>query len=329
MMTTRNTITRRELLTRGGYVAGAAAAVHVLAPSDLAAAAMEFWQQAKPAADALTQSRLAMAAAPIETTPLGSGLQMLSGPGGNVIVSTGADGKLVVDTFVQPAWPKLISALDAAGKDPLKIVINTHWHFDHADNNANFRQAGAVLVAHVNTAKRLSETHDLLGMHFEPAPPAARPTETFRDRHTLKVNGETVELSYIPPSHTDTDIAIRFTKANVLHLGDTYFAGMYPFFDTSTGGNINGMIAAADMGLKLADGATKIVAGHGPLSDRANLTKYRDMLTTVRDRVRKLKTSGRSLQDTVAAKPSADLDATWGKGFMQPNDFVTLVYNTV
>jgi cyclase len=328
-MTTRNTITRREWLTRGVHVAGAAAAVHFLAPSDLTAAAMEFWQQAKPTADALTQSRLGMAAVPIQSVPLASGLQMLAGPGGNVVLSTGADGKLVVDTFVQPAWPKLKAVLDAQDKTPIKMVVNTHWHFDHADNNASFRQAGAVLVAHANTPRRMAETHDLLGMHFEPSPPAARPTETFTDHHTLTVNGESIELSYIPPSHTDTDIAVRFTKANVLHLGDVYFAGVYPFFDTSTGGNINGMIAAADVGLQLADGATKIVPGHGPLSDRVNLMKYRDMLTTVRDRVRKLKTSGRSLQDTLAAKPSADLDPTWGKGFMQPNDFVTLVYNTV
>ena len=329
MMTTRHTITRRELLTRGVYVTGAAAAVHFLAPSGLAAATVEFWQQAKPAADALTQSRLGMAATPIQSVPLDVGLQMLAGPGGNVILSTGTDGKLVVDTFVQPAWPKLKAVLDATNKTPIKMVVNTHWHFDHADNNASFRQAGAVLVAHANTPKRMAETHDLLGMHFEPSPPEARPTETFRDRHTLTVNGESIELSYIPPSHTDTDIAVRFTKANVLHLGDVYFAGMYPFFDTSTGGNINGMIAAADLGIKMADGATKIVPGHGPLSDRADLMKYRDMLTTVRDRVRKLKSSGRSLQDTIAAKPSADLDAAWGKGFMQPNDFVTLVYNTV
>ena len=323
-----HTITRRELLTRGALVAGGSAALHFLMPRGVSAA-MDLLQQATQAQDALTQRRLAMAATPIQSVPLTGGLQMLSGPGGNVIVSTGADGKLVVDTFVQPAWPKLKAMLDGLGKTPIKAVVDTHWHFDHADNNGSFKEAGAVIVAHANTAKRLSERHELLGMVFEPSPPAARPTETFKDRHTLTMNGETVELSYIPPAHTDTDIAIRFTKANVLHLGDVYFAGMYPFFDASTGGTINGMIGGADFAIKLADASTKIVPGHGPLSDRAALTQYRDMLVTVRDRVSKLKKSGRSLQDTIAAKPTADLDAAWAKGFMQPNDFVTLVYNTL
>jgi glyoxylase-like metal-dependent hydrolase (beta-lactamase superfamily II) len=270
-----------------------------------------------------------MAAAPIETVKLGPNLTMLSGPGGNVVVLQGADGKIVVDTFVLPVWAALKKSIDSMGNAPIKLLINTHWHFDHTDNNANFRGAGAGILAHENTTKRLSEPHDLLGMHFDPAPATARPTQTFKDTHKMQANGEPVELGYIQPAHTDTDIYIHYTKSNVLHLGDCFFNGIYPFIDASTRGNVNGMIAAADRALKMTDNSTKIVPGHGPLADKAALTKYRDVLVTVRDRVQKLKTSGRKLEEVLAAKPSADFDATWGKGFMMPNDFLTIVYNTL
>ena len=175
----------------------------------------------------------------------------------------------------------------------------------------------------------MSETHDLLGMHFTPSPAAALPTQTFVDMHKLQMNGERVEAGRIPPAHTDTDVYVHFTRANALHMGDVFFNGVYPFIDASTGGNINGQIAGAGLGLKLADNATKIVPGHGPIADKAALTAYRDMLVTVRDRVQKLKASGRSLEEVIAAKPTADLDATWGKGFMPANDFVAVVYNTL
>jgi glyoxylase-like metal-dependent hydrolase (beta-lactamase superfamily II) len=253
---------------------------------------------------------------------------MLSGPGGNVVVLNGLEGKIVVDTFVQSAFRPLKQRLDAMGNTVITLAIDTHWHFDHADNNESFRKAGAGILAHQNTTTRLSESHDLLGMHFTLAP-AALPTQTFAQTYTRKANGEQIDLAYIPPAHTDTDIHIHFTRGNVLHLGDTFFNGMYPFIDAGTRGNINGMIAAADRGLKLVNAATKIVPGHGPLADRAALVKYRDVLVTVRDRVQKLKTAGRTDKEVVAAKPTADLDAAWGKGFMQPDVFVTIVYNTL
>jgi glyoxylase-like metal-dependent hydrolase (beta-lactamase superfamily II) len=152
---------------------------------------------------------------------------------------------------------------------------------------------------------------------------------TFTDRHRAQINGENIETGRIPPAHTDTDAYIRFERANVLHLGDVFFNGMYPFIDAGTGGNIDGQIAGANLGLSLADNTTRIVAGHGPVADKAALTAYRDMLVTARDRVQKLKASGRSLEQVVAARPTADLDETWGKGFMQPADFVGLVYSTL
>ena len=251
---------------------------------------------------------------------------MLSGPGGNVVVLNGPEGKIVVDTFIQGAFPALKQRLDALGSAAIKLAIDTHWHFDHADNNGAFRKSGAAVIAHENTTKRLGQSHTLLGMTFPASPPDALPTQTFKDTHTLDANGEQVRLRYVPPAHTDTDISILFVKGNVLHLGDLFFNGIYPFIDASTGGNMAGMIASADAALKAVDASTKIVPGHGPLADKQALTGYRDMLVTVRDRLQKLKTSGRTADEVVAAKPLQDLDATWGKGFMQPDNFVRMVY---
>jgi glyoxylase-like metal-dependent hydrolase (beta-lactamase superfamily II) len=169
----------------------------------------------------------------------------------------------------------------------------------------------------------------MVGMHFDPAPAAAWPTDTFTDKRSLTVNGEIVALSYVPPAHTDTDIFVHYAKANVLHMGDVFFNGMYPFIDASTGGNINGMIAGTDRALAMTNARTKIVPGHGPLSDHAGLLRYRKVIGTIRDRVRSQKRAKKTLAQVQASKPSADFDATWGKGMMAPNDFVALVYNTL
>ena len=319
-------MTRRRMLQATALAGGALAA---RAAYGRFLGELLFASQPAAPADALTAMRAQMGAAPIEPVALGDNLTMLSGPGGNVVVLNGPDGKVVVDTFVLPAWDRLKQALDGMGSASITLLINTHWHFDHTDNNASFRQAGATIMAHENTAKRLAESHELLGMHFDPAPDAARPTQTFADRHVLSANGESLNLGAIPPAHTDTDIYIQYAKANVIHLGDTFFNGVYPVIDAGTGGSINGMIRAADLALKSVDRTTKIVPGHGPLADRAALTRFRDMLVAVRDRVQTLKSGGRSLQETLAARPSAEFDATWGQGFMQPNDFLALVYNTL
>jgi cyclase len=324
-------LTRRDLLRQTARLAGAAIALNSWPRFAGAAFASPFdlLQQSPPAGDPVEAMRKQLGAIPITATPLGESLTMLAGPGGNVVVLNGADGKFVVDTFVRSAWDKLKPVLDGMGNAPIKMAIDTHWHMDHSDNNDNFRAAGAELLAHENTAKRLSETHDLLGMHFEPRPAAAIPTKTFTSTEKLDVNGEHVHLGYVPPAHTDTDIYIHFAKGNVLHMGDLFFNGTYPFIDTSTAGNIGGMIAASDSMLKLVDDKTKIVPGHGPLGDKAALMRYREVMVTVRDRVEKLKTSGQTLEQVLAKKPTADLDEQWGKGFMPPAMFVTVVYNSL
>ncbi len=286
-------------------------------------------QGATAQADPVAAMRAQMGATPIATTKLGDRLTMLSGPGGNVLVLHGPDGKLVVDSFVQPAWAKLKAALDAFDRSAIKTLVDTHWHFDHTDNNGHFREAGAAVLAHANTKTRLTQPHDLLGLHFDPLPPASLPTDTFTDRRSLTMNGELVTLVHVAPAHTDTDIFIQYTKANVLHMGDVFFNGTYPFIDVSTGGNINGMIAGADRALAMTNARTKIVPGHGPLSDHAGLLTYRRVIATIRDRVQALKRAKKTLAQVQAAKPSAQFDAAWGKGMMKPDDFIALVYNTL
>jgi cyclase len=328
---------RREVLRGAATLAGSAFLAHLFPATLLRASAAGYAQQAPSAADLLASMRAKFNAAPIQMQKLADNVAMLSGPGGSVVVLNGPDGKFVVDTFVAPAWPKLKAALDGLGNAPVKYVIDTHWHFDHTDNNAPLHAAGASVLAHENTKKRMSEPHDLpilyrgqdgalAGLHFDPSPAEALPQQTFADSYKLQANGETLALQYFAPAHTDTDIFVHFQKANVISMGDTFFNGMYPYIDPGTGGTITGNIAAVDKILSLAGNDTKIVAGHGPLGNKADLTKFRDMLVTARDRVQKLKSAGKSAQEAVAEKPFADLDPVWGKGIINTDQFIQVVY---
>lgn len=309
---------RRSFLRAAGLLSGACA-LRAL-PGGLLEAF-----QAPNSADA---SRQYLAGLPIETTKLTDRLTLLAGPGGNVLAFHGPDGKLLVDGFVKPAWPKLKAALDALDGGAIKSMIDTHWHYDHADNNGEFRAAGGRVIAHDNTKRRLMQSHDVLGMHFPPVAPEELPTQTFASGLTLNLNGEQIDLRHVPPAHTDTDVFVYFPKADVLHLGDVFFNGIYPFIDASTGGTIDGMIDAVGIALKRVTARTRIIPGHGPLARRGSLETYGRVLTTVRDRVRTAKRAGKSLVEVQAAKPSAEFDETWGKGFMPTANFLALVYNT-
>jgi glyoxylase-like metal-dependent hydrolase (beta-lactamase superfamily II) len=320
-------LARRELL-RGAAVFAVGAVAARLYPATLVRAAAPATPQEKSAADQVAAMRAQFGGTPIQSQPLADNLTLLSGPGGNVVVLNGADGKLVGDTFVQPAWPHLQEALAAIGKAPVKMAIDTHWHFDHSDNNAPLRAAGATLLAHINTKKRMSETHTLavLNLTFPPSPADALPQQTFTQSHKLMMNGESLSLVHVPPAHTDSDIYLHFEKGNVLQAGDIFFNGFYPYIDSGTGGSVSGMIAGATKLLAVADANTKIVPGHGPLGTKADLQKYLDMLATVRERLQKLKSSGKSLDEAVAAKPLNDLDAAWGKGLFNTDTFIHIAY---
>jgi glyoxylase-like metal-dependent hydrolase (beta-lactamase superfamily II) len=324
--------TRREMLRNAAGFAGSALLAQLFPASLLSAGVRDLRQQAATApTDSLAAMRAQMGSAPIQSQPLAENLTLLSGPGGNVVVLNGPDGKIVVDTFLMPAWPKLKETLDGLGNAPLKTVIDTHWHVDHTDNNANLHAAGATVLAHENTKTRMAEPHDsaLFGLHFPASPADALPQQTFSTSQKLQANGEIMMLQYFQPAHTDTDIYIHFQKANVIHMGDTFFNGFYPVIDASTGGKIDGMIVAADKVLPLADNNTKIVPGHGPLGNKADLTKFRDMLVVARDRVQKLKTAGKSADEIAASKPLADLDPVWGHGMLSSDLFVQMIYSAL
>ncbi|HKA58409.1 MAG TPA: MBL fold metallo-hydrolase [Gemmatimonadales bacterium] len=274
--------------------------------------------------------RAQIGAAAIRAQQLGENLTLLSGPGGNIVVLHGTDGLVMVDTFVAPAWPRLEESLKPLGAR-VKFVINTHWHFDHTDNNAALHAAGATVVAHENTKRRMAEPHHvpMLELDFPPSPSAALPQRVFKDGYKLEANGEKLEVSHVAPAHTDTDVIVRFERANLVHAGDVYFNGRYPFIDWSTGGRIDGMIAGAERLLSLADADTKIVPGHGPLAAKADLVRYHDMLNLAADRVRNLKASGKSLEEAIAAKPFTDLEKDWGSGRYKGDDFVKIVYSSL
>jgi len=331
---------RRNILRGSLTLAGSAFLAHLFPRTLLRVSAASRAQESLSPAELLASMRAKFNAVPLETQTLAENVTMFDGPGGAVAVLNGPDGKFVVDTFVALAWPRLKEALDVLGNAPVQYVIDTHWHFDHTDNNAHLHAAGAIVLAHENTKKRMSEPHDLpvlyrgpdgalAGLHFDPSPAEALPQQTFTDSYKLLANGETLALQHVAPAHTDSDIYVHFEKANVISMGDLFFNGMYPYIDPGTGGEISGMIAAADKILSLADNDTKIVAGHGPLGNKADLTKARDMLITSRDRVEKLKSKGKSALEAVAEKPFADLDPVWGNGIINGDQWIQIVYLTL
>src|SRR5256885_2376231 len=234
--------TRREWLRMMAAMSGAAL-VDGLLPRELARAATGRVAQQQAAVAAV---RARSGPVRIQAQPLAEHLTLLSGPGGNVVVLRGADGLVMVDTFVSPAWPKLEESLKGLG-GPVKFVINTHWHFDHTDNNAPLRAAGATLVAHENTKLRMTQPHHLavLELDFPPSPAAALPQRVFKDGYNLEANGERLAVTHVPPAHTDSDVVVRFEKANVLHTGDVFFNGRDPLIDASPRGRPDGTIGAA------------------------------------------------------------------------------------
>lgn len=303
--------------------------------STLAGAAALFprWMnaQAAPANDRVAQARAAAATTPIKTTKLYDNVYLLQGAGGNMALQTGPEGNILIDSSFSTAGPKIREAIAAVSKDHPYALINTHWHYDHTDGNEGMHEAGFSVCAHTNTRQRLSTTQavKMLQLEFPPYPAGALPVVTFNDSLHLWHNGDSIDLVHFEPAHTDTDVYIHFTRAEVLHLGDTWFNGFYPFIDEGTGGTIGGMIRATDKALALAGKDTKIIPGHGPLGTKADLQKCRDMLAGVRDKVAALKSAGASEQEAIAKKPTADFDATWGKGFMNGDVFAGIVYRTV
>jgi glyoxylase-like metal-dependent hydrolase (beta-lactamase superfamily II) len=267
----------------------------------------------------------------VKVVPVAGGVSMLVGQGGNIGVTSGKDGIFLVDDQFEPLLPKIRAAVKTLGDGPIRFVVNTHFHGDHTGSNAKLHEAGAVIIAQENVRRRLGmeridrDTKE----RTPPKPPEAWPLVTYADGVNLYLNGDELEVTHVARAHTDGDSVIRFKKANVIHMGDTFFNGFYPFIDVDSGGSVDGMIAAADKALSMADDKTKIIPGHGPLGSKADLQTYRSVLAGIRDRVKGLVAQGKTLDQVVAAKPTAQWDATWGKGFMKPDVFVSFVYRSL
>jgi cyclase len=259
------------------------------------------------------------------------GVHVLRGRGGNIGVSAGEDGVFLVDDEYAPLTEKVKAALLAIDPRPVRFLLNTHWHYDHTGGNENLGKAGVVIVAQDNVRTRMS-TDQLIEAFNEkvPAsPPKALPVITFADAVTFHLNGEEIHVFHVAPAHTDGDSVVHFQKADVIHTGDLFFNGFYPFIDLSSGGSVSGMIAAADRILALAGEKTRIIPGHGPTGSRADLVAFRDMLKAIRDRVAPLVKAGKTLAEVNAAQPTKEFDAKWGGGFLKPEQFVGMVYGSL
>ena len=269
--------------------------------------------------------------AKINVHPIRRNISVLEGSGGNIAVLIGKEGKLLIDSGFTVSKTRLVEALNNLSSDPITQLINSHWHIDHTDGNSWVHSAGATITAHLNTKKHLSTSTRVEGWQytFPPSPAGALPTTIFDDEHHVHHNDTNVALKYYGPAHTDSDISVIFEEADVIHVGDTLWNGIYPFIDYSTGGSIDGMIRAAERNLRVTTDKTVVIPGHGPVANKASLTAFRDMLSTIRNNVAALKKQGKSLSETIAARPSAAYDAKWGQFLITPAFFVTLVYSGV
>jgi len=267
----------------------------------------------------------------IVITPLRESITMLSGSGGNIAVLSSAQGKLMVDGGITLSEAPLQAAMERLGPGKPRYLINTHWHWDHADSNGWLHAMGATVIAHPNSLKHLSEALRVEDWQhtFEPVPMNARPTSLVSSSRTIDFAGEKALVKYYGPAHTDGDLYVYFEKADVLATGDTYWNGVYPFIDTVAGGSIDGMIRAAEINITRSTDKTIVIPGHGPLANRADLIEFRDMLVEIRANVAALKREGKSLDEVIAAQPTAKFDPKWGNFVINPAFFTRLVYRGV
>jgi glyoxylase-like metal-dependent hydrolase (beta-lactamase superfamily II) len=312
-------ISRRQFLTAGGLTAASACLVpsYLLAQADGGLVGGAFKEAAK---------------AKVTVQNLRRNISVLLGAGGNIAVLTGPDGKLLIDAEIVTARPNVEKALASINADPIKQLINTHWHFDHTGGNEWVHQAGASILAHENTRIHLSKATRVEGnwrYTFPPAPAGAIPSTVFKDEHTLHANNTTLKLKHYQPAHTDSDISVHFVEADILHTGDTFWNRDYPFIDYGTGGSIDGHIRAAEANIAAATDKTIVIPGHGAVGGKADLILFRDVLVEIRDKVAALKKQGKPLPEVIAPRPGARYDAVWGNLFQNPADFVALVYQGV
>jgi len=263
----------------------------------------------------------------IEPVPVAEGLHMLVGAGGNIGLFAGEDGVFMIDDQFAEISPKISAAVEELTGGTVDMLVNTHWHFDHTGGNEPFGEAGAQIFAHDNVRALMSEPQTLsrFGMDLPAAPKVALPVITFGEHMTFHINGDTVHARHVPNAHTDGDVILYFENANAVHTGDVYITLGYPFIDGEHGGHIDGLINGARQVLEWADDETKIMPGHGHLSNRAEIQEFHDMLVEARSRVQALLDEGKTPGEIVAAAPLADLDERWSSGFIDGQGFTRAI----
>jgi cyclase len=263
----------------------------------------------------------------IRTTKLSDTIYMMTGAGGNLGLSIGDDAVFVIDDQYAPLSEKIAAAIAKITPKPVKFILNTHWHDDHTGGNENFGKGGTLIVAHENVRKRMSVEQfiEAFNLRTKPSPKAALPVVTFVGAVTFHLNGDEIRAIHLPNAHTDGDAIVHFLRDDVIHMGDIYFNGMYPFIDTSSGGSVDGVIAAFDKVLAIATDNTKIIPGHGPLSNKAELKAHREMLADIAGKVREMVRAGRKVEDIVAANVTAPYEARYGKGFIKAPKLVEIL----
>ena len=264
----------------------------------------------------------------IGTTEVASGVYMLQGAGGNIGVSVGADGVFLIDDQYAPLTERIVAAVRAIDDGPIRFVLNTHWHGDHTGGNENLGSSGALIVAHDNARRQMTvgQFFELWDRKVEPSSEGSLPVVTFSDAVTFHLNGDVIHAFHVEHAHTDGDAMVHFEKANVLHMGDVFFNGTFPFIDVYSGGSLSGIISGCNKALKIVDDDTSIIPGHGSLGNRAELVAYRDMLQSAHAAIAPLVRQGKSLEEIQAADPLAPLVEKWGNGFITAEAFLGLVY---
>jgi glyoxylase-like metal-dependent hydrolase (beta-lactamase superfamily II) len=270
------------------------------------------------------------AAEEVEIVPveIAEQLYMLTGKGGNMGLFIGDDGTFLIDDQFAPLSEKIREAIRSVGGSDPRFLLNTHYHGDHTGGNEVFGSLGSLILSHDNVRERLAEgTYlEVFKAKREGLAKEGLPVVTYSQEMTLHINGETVEVIHIPGAHTDGDSFIFFHASNVIHAGDIFFNGIYPFIDLDHGGSLRGMIEGAKLIHGLSDENTRIIPGHGPLADKADLAGYIQMLETALARLEKLKNAGKSVDQAVEADPLSDYEEGWGDGLFDGDRWIEIIY---
>jgi len=267
----------------------------------------------------------------IKTQDLGNGVYVMFGSGGNIGLSVGEDGVIMIDDQYAPLTDKILAALSEITDKKVVFVLNTHFHFDHTGGNENLGHKGSVIVAHDHVYEKLSKefNHEVLDMVFPAMAKEGLPKITFNDQMSFRLNGDNARAIHTPHAHTDGDSMVYFENADVLHMGDLYFNYLYPFIDVFSGGTVDGVLKAQKQALDMVSNTTQIIPGHGPMATKQDLQSNYDMIKNVRDKVAALKAKGHSLEEVLLSAPSSEYDEKWTWGFINAEKFVTSIYTSL